>query len=229
MKNLILATAAALAITLPIAAAAQSSETKPKPAAKPAAAKPAAKSADGSTAKAPKKPTRQVTRSAAKAVEEVTPVDDDTNVTLTDADLAVAQRVHVGKIDCELGADVTVTADEKKPGFFTVSTKGARYRMHPVESRTGAIRLEDPRAGALWLQLGNKSMLMNQQQGLRLADDCKAPSQVAFAEEMKKNPPKALFDGADAPVDKPFEQPPATAAVAKKSTKSSQSKEAAKK
>lgn len=194
MKKLVLA--AAVALTLPFAAIAQGSDAA-KPAAK-AAAKPAAKTAEKTTEKAaPKK--RQVTRRAAKAVEEVTPIGDDANVTLSDADLAVAKRVHTGKIACELGADVTVTADEKKPGFFTVSTKGARYRMHPVESRTGAIRLEDPNAGAMWLQIANKSMLMNQKQGLRLADDCQAPEQHAAAEELKKNPPKSLFEGADQP------------------------------
>lgn len=184
MKTLALLVAAAVA--LPFAASAQSSSTA-KPAAKTTKAKPAAKK------KAP------ITRSAAKAVEEVTPIADDPSVVLTDAELAVAQKVFTGKIQCELGADVTVTADDKKPGFFTVSTKGARYRMHPVESRTGAIRLEDARAGAMWLQLGNKSMLMNQKQGVRLADECQSPAQLAFADEMKKNPPKALFDGADAP------------------------------
>ncbi|TPG21952.1 hypothetical protein [Variovorax guangxiensis] len=185
---------AAAALALPLVATAQT--TASKPAAK-AAAKPAAKPA--ATKTAAKKPTRQVTRRAAKAVEEVTPIDTSTDITLSEADLAVAQRVHTGKIQCELGADVTVTADDKKAGFFTVSTKGARYRMHPVESRTGAIRLEDPRAGAMWLQIANKSMLMNQKEGLRLADECMAPAQVAFAEEMKKNPPKSLFEGADAP------------------------------
>ncbi|WP_422087790.1 hypothetical protein [Variovorax sp.] len=179
---------AAVALALPLVAMAQD-------AAKPAA-KPAAKAASSSTAKAPAKK-HQVTRKAAKAVEEVTPINTDTDVTLSEADLAVAQRVSVGKAQCELGADVTVTPDDKKPGFFTVSTKGAKYRMHPVESRTGAIRLEDPRAGAMWLQLGNKSMLMNQKAGLRLADECQTEAQVAFAAEMKKNPPKALFDGAD--------------------------------
>ena len=46
----------------------------------------------------------------------------------------------------------------------------------------------------MWLQLGNKSMLMNQKQGLRLADECQAPQQVTVAEEMKKNPPKSLFE-----------------------------------
>ena len=174
---------AAVALALPLAAVAQS--TTP--------AKPAAKAE--TTKKAP--PKRQVTRKAAKAVEEVTPISDDTNIVLSDADLEVAKRVSLGKAQCELGADVTVTADDKKPGFFTVSTKGQKYRMHPVESRTGAIRLEDPRAGAMWLQLGNKSMLMNQKAGLRIADECQTDAQIAFAAEMKKNPPKALFDGAD--------------------------------
>ena len=47
--------------------------------------------------------------------------------------------------------------------------------MHPVESRTGAIRLEDPKRGAMWLQLGNKSMLMSQKLGQRLADECHEP------------------------------------------------------
>lgn len=187
MKTLAILAAVSLSLALPVAASAQTNNSaKAKPAAK-SGAKPAAKK------KAP------IRRSAAKAVEEVTPVGDDTNVVLTDTDLAVAQKVFTGKIQCELGADVTVTADDKKPGFFTVSTKGARYRMHPVESRTGAIRLEDPRAGALWLQLGNKSMLMNQKQGVRIADECQSSAQAAFADEMKKNPPKALFEGADAP------------------------------
>ncbi|MBD9667483.1 hypothetical protein FB547_102575 [Variovorax beijingensis] len=168
---------AALALALPFAASAQTTPAKSE------------------AKKAPAK--KQVTRKAAKAVEEVTPIADETNIVLTDADLAVAQRVSVGKAQCELGADVTVTADEKKPGFFNVSTKGVKYRMHPVESRTGAIRLEDPRAGAMWLQLGNKSMLMNQKAGLRIADECQTAEQVAFSEEMKKNPPKSLFEGAD--------------------------------
>jgi Ni/Co efflux regulator RcnB len=194
---------AALALALPFAASAQTAE-KAKPAAKSTTAKPAPKAAakpaaKTTTAKATPKKKPQVTRRAAKAVEEVTPIDTSTDIALSEADLAIAQRVQTGKIQCELGADVTVTADDKKPGFFNVSTKGKNYRMHPVESRTGAIRLEDPRAGAMWLQIANKSMLMNQKEGLRLADECMAPAQMAFAEEMKKNPPKSLFEGADQP------------------------------
>lgn len=187
-----LALIAALALALPLAAIAQTATT-----AKPAATTAVTKQAAAKTE--PKK--RQVTRRAAKAVEEVTPVSQEVDVELSEADLAVARRVSVGRAQCELGADVSVQLDEKKPGYFSVSTKNQRFRMHPVESRTGAIRLEDPRQGAVWLQLGNKSMLMNQSAGLRIADECQTAEQVAFAEEMKKNPPKSLFEGADAPAN----------------------------
>jgi hypothetical protein len=63
-----------------------------------------------------------------------------------------------------------------------------------VESRTGAIRLEDPRAGAMWLQLGNKSMLMSQKMGRRLADECMNPAQAAVNEALKKNPMPSLLE-----------------------------------
>jgi len=193
MKTLVAIAAAAL-IALPLAAAAQSSSNNTKAQPKSGTASKSTNTNAKPKAQQAKKP--PIKRSAAKAVEEVTPIESDPNVVLTEADLAVAQRVHTGRIQCELGADVTVTPDEKKPGFFTVSTKGARYRMHPVESRTGAIRLEDGRAGAMWLQLGNKSMLMNQKQGIRMADECQADAQVVFANEMKKNPPRSLLDDA---------------------------------
>lgn len=135
-----------------------------------------------------------IKRSAAKVVEEMTPIDDDPTVTLTPEDLELAKRVHVGTIPCELGASVTVTPSEKRPGFFLVQTGKTRFRMHPVGSRTGAIRLEDGRAGAMWLQLGNKSMLMSQKLGQRLADECMSPLQATFADEMKKNPPVSILD-----------------------------------
>jgi hypothetical protein len=162
----------------PALALAQSTEPG-KPAAKPAA-KPA-----------PKK--GKLARSAQKSVEEATPVDDDPAVTLTPADLEVAKRVFVGDIPCELGATVHITP-HKREGFFNVRTGIQRFRMHPVESRTGAIRLEDPRAGAMWLQLGNKSMLMSQKMGRRLADECMNPAQAAVNEALKKNPMPSLLE-----------------------------------
>ncbi|MDI1237647.1 MAG: hypothetical protein PSV26_09225 [Polaromonas sp.] len=185
MKRIVLA---ALALAAPALLLAQTAT--PKPAPKAAVAKP-----EQAAKRAP------IKRSAAKAVEEMTPIDDDPNVTLTAEDLEIAKRVYVGTIPCELGAFVTITPSEKRPGFFLVQTGKTRFRMHPVGSRTGAIRLEDGRAGAMWLQLGNKSMLMSQKQGQRLADECMSPAQLTFADEMKKNPPVSILD--PLPVAKP--------------------------
>lgn len=113
---------------------------------------------------------------------------------LTPAELAIAERVYQGKLPCELGAFVTLTADDKAPGYFNVQVKNLKFRMFPVETTTGAIRLEDQKAGAVWLQLANKSMLMNQKLGQRLADVCMSPDQVAMAEHLIKNPPPSVLD-----------------------------------
>jgi hypothetical protein len=153
------------------------------------AAKPAAQSSAKPAAKKPGK----LATGAQKAVEEVTPVDDDPSIKLSEADIKVAKQVHIGDIPCELGATVKVTP-MKREGMFMVMTKGHRFRMHPVESRTGAIRLEDPQRGAMWLQLGNKSMLMSQKLGQRLADECQSPAQLTYADTLKKNPLPSILE-----------------------------------
>lgn len=151
------------------------------------------------TASAKKAPapgaSKKLAPSAQKAVEENTPIDADPDVRLSDADLDIAKKVFVGEIPCELGAKVTIRP-LRREGFFLVSTKGHRFAMHPVESRTGAIRLEDARRGAMWLQLGNKSMLMSQKLGQRLADECQSPEQVTYAEKLKANPQPSILDAA---------------------------------
>lgn len=154
-----------------------------------APAKPAAKPAVKKSKLAP---------AAQKAVEEVTPIDDDPSVVLSEADVAVARKVYVGDIPCELNGMVKITA-MKREGMFMVTTKGHRFRMHPVESRTGAIRLEDPQRGAMWLQLGNKSMLMSQKLGQRLADECQSPAQLTYADELKKNPLPSILESTPGP------------------------------
>lgn len=113
---------------------------------------------------------------------------------LSPEELAIAQRVEVGQVACELGVSVSVIADDRYPGYFDLQTKKLKFRMVPVVSKTGAIRLEDAKAGAVWLQLANKSMLMNQKVGGRLADACMTSSQLAFATAMDKNPSVGLLD-----------------------------------
>jgi hypothetical protein len=143
-----------------------------------------------------------------KTAEENIEIDDDPAVKLTPEDLEVAKRVYTGDIPCELGATVHITP-HKREGFFIVRTGIQRFRMPPVESRTGAIRLEDPRAEAMWLQLGNKSMLMSQKMGRRLADECMSPAQAAVAEALKKNPIPSLLE----PLPVPKVAAPEAAAV----------------
>lgn len=109
--------------------------------------------------------------------------------------LALADLVHTGRIGCELGKHVNVVRDEAHPGYFKVTGSGFNFHMSPVPTSTGAIRLEDTRAGAVWLQIANKSMLMNQKAGQRLADECMSPAQLQVAEAIKKNPLPNLLEG----------------------------------
>lgn len=116
------------------------------------------------------------------------------DVAMTPVELAIAQQVYQGKLPCELGAFVTLKADAEVPGYFDVQLKNQKYRMFPVKTSTGAIRLEDQKAGAVWLQLANKSMLMNHKLGQRLADECMSPDQAVTAANLTKTPARSLLD-----------------------------------
>ena len=107
---------------------------------------------------------------------------------------AVAGEVHTGHMVCELGNSVTVTPDPHQPTRFIVQMKKNTYHMTPVETTTGAVRLEDAQAGAMWLQLPHKSMLMNSKLGQRMADECQNDHQTSVAQDMKLNPPPSLLD-----------------------------------
>jgi hypothetical protein len=168
-------------------------QTPAQPAAKPAAkatANAAAKApAKAKTAKAEPPSSRTQLRSATGQVAAGIMAAE---AALSPAELAIAERVHVGRIACELGAHVTLKADPASPGRFDLEGKGFKYRMAPVETSTGAVRLEDQKGGAVWLQIANKSMLMDQKRGQRLADECMSPEQYLVAEAIKKNPPPRL-------------------------------------
>lgn len=112
----------------------------------------------------------------------------------TDSEMAIANVVYQGRMPCELGAFVSVTADPIAPGFFDVHTKREKFRMFPVATSTGAIRLEDRQAGAVWIQVANKSMLMNQKLGKRLADACMSPEQAAVTAALIRTPVPNILD-----------------------------------
>jgi hypothetical protein len=107
--------------------------------------------------------------------------------------LALAERVQTGRIPCELGHNVALLPDPAAPGYFIITTGKDRYRLAPVPTTTGAIRLEDKARGGVWLQLANKSMLLDEKNGRRLADECMSPSQRQFAQGMKTSPPPSIL------------------------------------
>jgi hypothetical protein len=113
---------------------------------------------------------------------------------LTPEELALALQVHAGRLPCELGAFVLLVADPNAPGYFDVQLKGRKFRMVPVATSTGAIRLEDRRQGAVWLQLADKSMLMDQRLGKRLVDACVSVEQALVAARLLKEPAPSVLE-----------------------------------
>lgn len=186
--NLVVTLAAAVLLAVSGVAAAQT-------AAPPAKSAAPAKKAAAKHKPVKKKPAVTAERTNLKSnAANVAAGVEAAEAAMTPAELAIAERVQVGKLPCELGASVTLTADEKAPGYFNMQGKNFSYRMFPVATSTGAIRLEDQKAGAVWLQLANKSMLMNQKLGIRLADECMSSAQVVVAEQLKHSPPVSILE-----------------------------------
>lgn len=100
---------------------------------------------------------------------------------LTQGQLDVAPRVFVGKASCDSSQQVDVSAVDGKPGYFTVKFGSKTWTMAPEETTTGAVRLEDKKAGVVWLQIPAKSMLMDSKAGRRLVDGCQAAEQRTAA------------------------------------------------
>ena len=143
----------------------------------------------------PSKPVATAARSPAKAALLATAEPETlAPVVLSPEQEAIAKKVFVGKIQCELSVHVTMTSDAHFAGRFVLEIGRKHYRMEPVVTSTGAVRLEEASSGAVWLQLANKSMLMNQKEGKRLADDCMNPDQLLVAQALERNPQPGLLD-----------------------------------
>lgn len=117
----------------------------------------------------------------------------------TAAQVITNQYLYTGRIPCEQGQHVDIQPDPHNPGQFTVSGKGFKYHMRLVPTNTGVIRLEDHKAGAVWLQIANKSMLMNQKAGRRMADECMSPQQMQVAQAIRQAPPPSLLETGQPP------------------------------
>ena len=197
MKSFIATTLMLLAPALALAQTPAKTEAKAanKPTAvKASSAKPVAKTKEPVAKKVAKAEPPSSRAQLKSAANQVATGIIAAEAALSPDELAISDRVHVGRMPCELGAFVTVTADATSPGRFHVEGKGFKYYMSPVATTTGTVRLEDAKGGAVWLQIANKSMLMNQKLGQRLADECMSPEQVVVAEAIKKNPPVSVLE-----------------------------------
>ena len=207
MKTLLLSAMLALAPGLVLAQSNAASAKTPAKSTTASAAKAKAKAAPAKSVKTAKPKAaakKQVVAKASDATSSRVQLHSRTgqvasgliaaDAALSPEELSIAERVYVGRMACELGAFVNVSADNAAPGRFMVEGKGFKYHMVPVATSTGAVRLEDAKGGAVWLQISNKSMLMNQKLGQRLADECQGAEQVVVAEAIRKNPPVSLLE-----------------------------------
>lgn len=129
------------------------------------------------TKKAPAKPAAKSTaRAAAPAAAAATAAA----LPAASADQVYASTVaHIGNYDCEFGQKITV---EKAPteGYLNLRYQGQQWTMKPELSSTGALNLNDLRGRMRYLQIANKSMLMDTSAGRRVVDGCQHDTQKAF-------------------------------------------------
>ncbi|HLL10725.1 MAG TPA: bifunctional 2',3'-cyclic-nucleotide 2'-phosphodiesterase/3'-nucleotidase, partial [Rubrivivax sp.] len=83
-----------------------------------------------------------------------------------------AALVFYGNHDCEFNRALQVVANPANEGYVDVHFGKQSWVMRPVLSSTGARRLEDVQGRMLLLQIAFKSMLMDVQAGIRVADEC---------------------------------------------------------
>ena len=102
-------------------------------------------------------------------------------------------EVWQGAYQCEHAEKVQLRPDTVSDQV-ELQWKTQRWKMRRIDSRSGAMRLEDASGRMVWIQLGHKSMLLDQRLGKRLLDECQHAVQVQTAAQMKANPPPALFD-----------------------------------
>jgi hypothetical protein len=106
---------------------------------------------------------------------------------LSPEQLSIAQIVYTGAIPCAEGKTVNIAPDANTQGMFTMQFAGSRQALTPMPTQSGAVRLENKGSGMVFMQLANKSMLFNERQGKRLADECHSSEQQAVADRLNAN------------------------------------------
>ena len=98
--------------------------------------------------------------------------------------LSIAAKVHTGALVCEGRQMIMLWPDTAMLGRFILKMNKSVYRMAPVPTASGAVRLEDDKTGTVWIQTLEKSMLMDSRRSQRLADECQSPAQKTAAQQI---------------------------------------------
>ncbi|HYR25873.1 MAG TPA: hypothetical protein VEQ09_08580 [Aquabacterium sp.] len=106
--------------------------------------------------------------------------------------LQAADRVLTGAYQCEFGQRVSVDRNSHQ-GYFDMKLGRQAWVMKPVQSATGAIRLEDVKGNALLIQILTKSMVMDPKAGRRLVDGCVHDVQRAAEADLSRHPRPSIF------------------------------------
>ena len=172
MKKSLIALAVAIsACTVAVAAPAKATAKKPAAAKKAPAKKTPAKKATTKKRKATAKSKAAVTTPTVTQAPTIVP------------GAAGQLPVYTGEFACDTGrASVQPHGDE-----FAVKAGHHSYTMHRVPTSSGVVRLEAAGNTAYWLQMGNKSMLIDTKAGGRVADGCRNEQQRAREEEIKRS------------------------------------------
>jgi hypothetical protein len=83
--------------------------------------------------------------------------------------------VLLGSFICALGDKIDVLGDVGSAESIKLVWKGKSYSLTSVETSTGAVRYEDKKNGYVWIQIPQKSMLLNSKTGRQVANDCQLP------------------------------------------------------
>jgi hypothetical protein len=139
-----------------------------------------AATAQAQTTKAPAKPTSKTSK-ISKAVKSAAPVAAvAAALPAANAEQMTAYNAaHLGTYDCEFNQKIMV---EKAPadGYVNLKYKGQQWTMKPELSSTGALNMNDVKGKMRYLQIANKSMLMDASAGRRVVDGCQHDKQKAF-------------------------------------------------